>query len=710
MSFQPLCILLLLRIVLVSAAGAAIARNGWTITADNSHAGNGPELAIYGRTDTFYHSEYVPNSPLPHVVVVDMKQQHPVNGISYQPRQDNFNNGNVGQHIIELSIDGKSWTAPVALGTYFNDKTTKVTSFVTRSARYVKFTAVTEAQNPNNPWTSIAELNILSPGEQAVQAPDPRLGLWMHTIDFPLVPVAAAQMYDTGEILVWSSSGRENFPFPSPVTGQTWVTLWSPTTNAMTQRIVVETEHDMFCPGISMDAAGRYIVTGGDSATTTSIFDPTSNQWKRGAPMNVPRGYQSTTLLSDGRLFTLGGSFSGHDEIVRERKFGEVYDVVGDKWTELPGCIPEPIYTKDKLGQYRQDNHPWMFRWKQTSIFIAGPASAMNWYGVGNGGTQKAAGIRGEDPDAMCGIAVMYDAPAGKIFVSGGAVNYDEEIASSNAHVITLDQPNVNPRVDAIGRMNFPRIFHNGVALPDGTTLILGGNTIGHLFSDRDAVLVPELWDPRTGQYTRLNPHATARNYHSIAVLLFDGTVLHAGGGLCGDGCDQNHNDGEVFVPPYLLNSNGSLRQRPVITSISAESVNVGGTLTIKTDVPTSNLALMRLTSVTHTVNTDQRRIPFDGLVVGTSHTIKVPTDSGIALPGYYMLFAMKADRTPSIAKIIRVTLPATRTFNLLTVPDQQVLATVPEPDQRSNVQNLRGGKTGLEFAPLSFNYTQAQV
>ena len=48
------------------------------------------------------------------------------------------------------------------------------------------------------------------------------------------------------------------------------------------------------------------------------------------------------------------------------------------------------------------------------------------------------------------------------------------------------------------------------------------------------------------------------RNYHSVAVLLPDGTVFSGGGGLCGS-CATNHPDGQIFYPPYLFNADGSL-------------------------------------------------------------------------------------------------------------------------------------------------------
>ena len=58
-------------------------------------------------------------------------------------------------------------------------------------------------------------------------------------------------------------------------------------------------------------------------------------------------------------------------------------------------------------------------------VLQAGPSKHVNWYNPNMGGSTTPAGLRGTDGDAMCGIAVMYDAIAGKIFTAGGAPSYE---------------------------------------------------------------------------------------------------------------------------------------------------------------------------------------------------------------------------------------------------------------------------------------------
>lgn len=58
---------------------------------------------------------------------------------------------------------------------------------------------------------------------------------------------------------------------------------------------------------------------------------------------------------------------------------------------------------------------------------------------------------------------------------------------------------------------------------------------------------------------------AAPRTYHSVAVLLHDGSVFSGGGGLCGK-CDNNHFNGQIWRPPYLFNADDTPATRPTIT------------------------------------------------------------------------------------------------------------------------------------------------
>jgi galactose oxidase len=411
----------------------------------------------------------------------------------------------------------------------------------------------------------------------------------------------------------------------------------------------------MFCPGISLDANGRITVTGGNDSKNTSIYNPANTVWASGAEMVIARGYQSSVTVGDGRIFTIGGSWSGGTG----GKNGEIYSPTANKWTSLPGCVVAPMLTADAQGVYRADNHAWLFAYKANSVFQAGPSKNMNWYNVSSSsGSYTSAGARAADGDAMCGNAVMFDAVSGSILSAGGSPSYQDSNATPNAHLIKLGNVGAAATVTKLPSMAYARAFANAVVLPDGTVLVVGGQSYPIPFTDTTPAFPAELFDPKTNTWRTMASIAVPRTYHSIALLLPDATVVAGGGGLCGTGCVQNHFDLQVFSPPYLFNSDGTRATRPVISSVSATQILPGASLKITTAQGVASFSLVRYGSATHTVNTDQRRVPLSAAsVVGLTYTITLPTDPGVLVPGYWMLFAINSAGVPSVATTIKVLL-----------------------------------------------------
>ncbi|KAH8821973.1 putative galactose oxidase precursor [Xylogone sp. PMI_703] len=505
-------------------------------------------------------------------------------------------------------------------------------------------------------------VSVLSlPSLSTQTSPNHVTGSWEASIPVPLVPAAMAVLPRSGKVLLWAADRGEVFGSELDNPGQTTTAIYDPATKNVTGHQVSNTGHNMFCPGVSLDASGRPIVTGGSTENHTSIFDESLNWWIPGSPMKMGRGYHAQATLSDGRLFTIGGSWSGQ----RGDKRGEVYDPTSNTWSLLSGCPTTPMLTNDKCGDFCNDNHPWLFAWKNNSVFQAGPSVAMNWYGTAGNGSHVAAGARAQDHDAMNGNAVMYDAAAGKILTLGGSPWYAGTYSTKAAHVVTLSEPFAPCRVEAIGTMHYPRAFANAVVLPTGEVFINGGQSFAIQWTDANATLTPELWNPVTRTFLPMAEMPIPRTYHSTAVLLPDATVLTGGGGLCWAKCADptaNHLDIQVFTPPYLMNPDRSPAVRPRITAVSVKTAVAGSPLSIETDVQVHEFALIRYGSATHSINTDQRRIvlvPEPKPKLGRTSIIsqvRLPDDSGILLPGYWMLFAMNKAGVPSIAETILIT------------------------------------------------------
>src|SRR3954447_15856835 len=172
---------LLRNLILVSPISLAL---GVTITVDSFQSGNPASNAIDGSSSTFWHTQYTPSvASLPHVAYLDLGQATIINGFTYLPRQDSSSNGNIGKHSVQLSLNNSTWTL-AANATFADSKSKKTTGFTSTSARYIRFTAFTEAGNRGQ-WSSAAELGVSIPLNSS------NAGQWSSVINFPLVPAAA---------------------------------------------------------------------------------------------------------------------------------------------------------------------------------------------------------------------------------------------------------------------------------------------------------------------------------------------------------------------------------------------------------------------------------------------------------------------------------------------------------------------------------------
>jgi galactose oxidase len=481
---------------------------------------------------------------------------------------------------------------------------------------------------------------------------------WTGVTPLAVDPVAVGNL-PNGTLVMWSANDQYGFEGDIGYgTGQTYTAVFDPSSMASTAILVTNTGYDMFCPGTANLFDGRILVNGGDNSPYTATYDPSTGLWTSDADMSIPRGYEGDTVLTTGSVLTLGGSWSGG----LGGKSAEVW-TQGGGWTILPDVPEDPIVGPDPAGILRGDNHLWLFTAPNGQVFHAGPSAQMHWIDTTGAGSIVSAGNRGDDPYSINGNAVMYD--VGKILKTGGAPAYENANAEANTYLIDINNGVNGVSVTKLAPMAYPRGFSNGTILPNGQVVIVGGETYPVTFTDSTAVLIPEIWDPQTRIFRQLNPMQTPRVYHSTGILLSDGRVYAGGGGQCSAGCPANHFDTEILTPPYLLNPDGSPAARPTITSASS-TVTLGGTISANTNTPVASFVLMRLSSVTHTVNNDQRRIPLQTQFAnGTTYVLSVPSNPGIVLPGNYWLFALNAQGVPSLAANVLVSAPAVPGFTL---------------------------------------------
>jgi galactose oxidase len=468
------------------------------------------------------------------------------------------------------------------------------------------------------------------------------VGTWSDRMALPIVPVGAAA-FGNNKLMFWSGYQGTAFGYNN---GFTRTVLFDLTTNtAGTVVTVSNTGHEFFCPGTALLADGRLLVNGGSNAQKTSIYDPVGNTWSNGGDMKVPRGYNADAVTSSGKVFTLGGSWNG--DLGQDKK-GELWNPAGGGWTALDGIPSTPILGTDPVGVYRSDNHAWLFGVAGNKVFHAGPSVKMNWFDTTATGTYTSAGNRGSDSYSMNGNAVMYD--VNRILTLGGAPAYDEAAASNRAYTIDITS---GVKVTQTGSMTYARSFANSVVLPDGKVFVSGGQAYAEVFTDGTAALPGEMWNPSTGTFGLMASASIPRTYHSISLLLPDARVAVGGGGLCGN-CDTNHVDFQYYSPGYLFTPSGLTASRPAITS-APTTATYNAQINVTASGGVTRFVLVRMGSVTHSINNDQRRIPATiSSQSGTSFTLRTPSGAGIATPGYYMLFGINASGVPSKAAIIK--------------------------------------------------------
>jgi galactose oxidase len=319
--------------------GGAVDRTGWVYKSDSAQANHGIYNTMDGNSNTYWHSMYSPTLHyLPHTITIDTKAVRNIDGITYRPRQDGSKNGNIGQHKIYTSTDGTNWGNPIAYGTWFDDQTSKSAMWETKPARYVMIQAITEAGNRGQ-WSSASEFYVYVAGSYT--APVKGLGSWGPTINFPLVPCAAAVEPDTGNVLTWSS--YTSATFSNGPGGKTLTSVYNFNSKVVSDRLVTNTQHDMFCPGISFSATGIVVITGGNSAPKTSLYNGGADSWAPGSNMYTGRGYQSQVTMGNGNIFTIGGSWSGG----QGGKNGEYYIPRTNTWVRSPNALVSRMLTGD---------------------------------------------------------------------------------------------------------------------------------------------------------------------------------------------------------------------------------------------------------------------------------------------------------------------------------------------------------------------------
>lgn len=501
----------------------------------------------------------------------------------------------------------------------------------------------------------VAAAALTAPGSSNAALPgdDPAaVGRWDAPVAWPTQAIHAA-LLPTGKILSYGANAG--------------ATLWDPATGAF-EPVPIPGTDDMVCSGMAMLADGRVLLNGGHATNGTELwnghavtwlFDPFTETWSRAADMTDGRYYPAAVTLGDGRVL----ASNGNDEHGGDPYTTEVWD--GTTWTPLPGTPPRMefyprmhVLPSGTVVSAGQDPNAMLLD-PATGAWTVGPRSSAGrrWGGASVllPGLDKVlvfgGGSLGASSEGHGSVPLLRD-PADLI-----AANHFESLTDGPSPGTTsaeiLDLAGGAPRYREVAAMTYPRRDHAGVLLADGDVLALGGS-VGYepVPGWGDYTFHPELFDVDAERWSLMAPAHRTRGYHSTGLLLPDGRVWFGGGDfeLARDGSLPLTNSGEVYSPPYLFRG-----PRPAIVSAPSTAA-YGERVTIRKAGPkVTRAAVVRLSSTTHSLNTDQRWIGLSVEESGDLLRVVAPANRNAAPPGYYLLFLLSEKGVPSVSTMLRL-------------------------------------------------------
>jgi hypothetical protein len=489
-------------------------------------------------------------------------------------------------------------------------------------------------------------------------AADPaRVGQWSQLIKLPNVPVHM-HVLPTGKVLFW---GRRQTPgsttFATLNEHRTFPFVWNPQTGEVQAtksqpKLADGSDVNLFCSGHVFLPDGRLLVIGGhlfdsQGSNQACIYDPGKDTWTPTQTMDNGRWYPTALTLPDGSVLACSGSFPTGplQPPQNDSQINPIQQIwQAGAWHTIVDFQTLPLFPRLHVAP---DGRVFMCGGHMQSFFLD-----VHNGGTWTGGPSRAAGNRDYAP------SVMYD--VGKVIFIGGGQDADTLAPTNMVEIIDLTA--TKPEWRQTSPMQFARRQHNATLLPDGTVLVTGG-TQGDGFDNLDAgkpVHVAEIWSPATGQWVQMAAEDEDRCYHSTAVLLPDGTVLSGGGGEYAPVPNQTnapkdtHANAQIFSPPYLFKGD-----RPSITAAPAE-VTYGQKFTVVTpqSADIGSVSWVRLSSVTHSFDQNQRINFLSFEAGGGKLSITAPPDANVCPPGHYMLFVLNKNGVPSRARIIQITAP----------------------------------------------------
>ncbi|KAI9655834.1 MAG: hypothetical protein M1821_005269 [Bathelium mastoideum] len=375
-----------------------------------------------------------------------------------------------------------------------------------------------------------------------------------------------------------------------------------------------------------------------------------------GNKLSSARWYPSAQILQDGTIFVASGSLNGLDLTVAANN-NPTYEIL-----DINGISYGNSISMDILARHQPYfMYPFLHLLRDGSLFVFVSKSAETFNVTTNSTITSF-------PD-LPGMYRTYPNTG----TSGGGQYQDitSPTDPSCGRIQPLSQ-NANWEMDS---MPEGRGMVEGTMLPDGTVIFLNGCNEGAqgFGLAQDPTLEALIYDPTQPLGERWSNAANttiARLYHSVALLLLDGTVMVAGSNPVQMPILQPSAQNpyvtefrvEIYTPPYLSGDNAN--NRPTGVTISTTALHAdNSTFTINFDVPAGaqsvQVALYTNGFVTHSLHMGQRLAYLDstGWAAGaTAQTViaTMPPSPEVVPPGPYVVYVV-VDGIPAIGQFVLV-------------------------------------------------------
>lgn len=396
-----------------------------------------------------------------------------------------------------------------------------------------------------------------------------------------------------------------------------------------------------------------------------------------GHELSTARWYPTVQILPDGRQFVVSGSINGLDPTIQENNNPtyEILDRDGYPWGE---SIMLPMLERNQPYYM----YPFLHLLRDGNVFIFVAKSA-EIFDVDAGVTVRTLpDLRGDYrtyPNTGGSVLLPLSSSDGwepDVMVCGGGAYQD--LTSPTDPTCGRIRPLSNNPVWEIESMPKGRVMVEGVLLPDGSVIWINGCNRGAqgFGIAKDPIFEPWIYRPDApaSQRWAVGPSShAARMYHSVALLLLDGTVMIAGSNPVEQPLlfANPHNPMEAFVtefrveiytPHYLTGEN--IYKRPYDVWLSDRYLPADGrrftiSFAIHENAQDLKVALYNGGYVTHSLHMGHRMLflDVDGWRPGDTRQeiqVSMPPEPSIAPPGPYVVYVV-ADGVPSIGQFVIV-------------------------------------------------------